>query len=380
MMAGAALTEVFGDAPEPPPELGAFTADAFAGQPLPARLWNVPGMIPHGTVTTLDGDGGTGKSTLALQLAVATVLGREWLGRQVMQGRVMYASAEDDSHELHRRLNELCVHFDAGLEELSDLKILPFADKVAELVVTDERSRKLVTTPVWEAVKAEALAWQPVLMILDSRADFYGGDEINRNQVRAFVSMNRRLAQEVGFGLLMLSHPSLTGMANGSGSSGSTAWNNSVRSRLYFRKPKADDGEALDPDLRVLSMPKANYGPEMPEVRLRRGAGVFRLAEGEATGPIDKAAAQRKVDAIFLEMLSAYDAQGRHVSDRPGANYAPTVFARDPAAKGASRRGLEGAMNRLFATGRISVEMIGRPSKQVRKLSAVAPVREAVAA
>lgn len=379
-MSGVLVAERFPDAHEPLPELGAFTADAFAGKPLPPRLWNVPGMIPHGTVTTMDGDGGTGKSTLALQLAVATVLGREWLGRQVMQGRVLYASAEDDERELHRRLNDLCVHFGAGLEELSSLRILPFADKVAELVITDERTRKLVTTPVWEAVQAEALAWGPVLMILDSRADFFGADEINRNQVRAFVSMNRRLAQQVGCGLLMLSHPSLAGMANGSGSSGSTAWNNSVRSRLYFRKPKADDGDPLDPDLRVLSMPKANYGPEMPEIRLKRGAGAFRLAEGESTTPIDKAAAQRKTDALFLQMLAAYEAQLRHVSDKPGANYAPTVFARDAAAKGTNRRALEGAMNRLFAAGRISVEMIGRPSKQVRKLFIATPIREAVAA
>ena len=54
-----------------------FTADALAGQQVPPRDWQVPGLIPGNTVTTIDGDGGTGKSTLGLQLGVATVLGKD---------------------------------------------------------------------------------------------------------------------------------------------------------------------------------------------------------------------------------------------------------------------------------------------------------------
>ncbi len=49
----------------------AFTADELAGSAPPPRPWHVRNMIPARVVTLMQGDGGTGKSTLALQLAAA---------------------------------------------------------------------------------------------------------------------------------------------------------------------------------------------------------------------------------------------------------------------------------------------------------------------
>jgi len=60
-----------------------FCAADLDGKPIPPRLWHVPDFVPAGTVTTLNGDGGTGKSLAALQRAVATALGRPWLGQDV---------------------------------------------------------------------------------------------------------------------------------------------------------------------------------------------------------------------------------------------------------------------------------------------------------
>ena len=68
----------------------------------------MPGLVPGGTVTMLGGDGGTGKSTLALGLAGATVAGVPWVGRAIEDcGPAAYLSAEDDKDELHRRFPEI---------------------------------------------------------------------------------------------------------------------------------------------------------------------------------------------------------------------------------------------------------------------------------
>jgi hypothetical protein len=45
-------------------------------EPIPERRWIVPGIIPEGNVTMLNGDGGLGKSQLALQLLAACTIGR----------------------------------------------------------------------------------------------------------------------------------------------------------------------------------------------------------------------------------------------------------------------------------------------------------------
>jgi RecA-family ATPase len=80
-------------------------ATRFDGLPVPPRRWLVRDWVPMGTVTLLSGDGGVGKSLLALQLATATAAGRAWLGRRLDEhGPALFLTAEDDEAELHRRL------------------------------------------------------------------------------------------------------------------------------------------------------------------------------------------------------------------------------------------------------------------------------------
>jgi hypothetical protein len=60
-------------------------------------------------VTLLHGDGGVAKSLLALALAVAVAgNSREWLGRRVQNGRVLYLDFELDAEEQARRVHQLC--------------------------------------------------------------------------------------------------------------------------------------------------------------------------------------------------------------------------------------------------------------------------------
>jgi hypothetical protein len=76
-------------------------------------------------------------------------------------------------------------------------------------------------------------------------------------------------------------------MASGSGSSGSTAWNNTVRSRLYLTHANADEGEDVDPDIRVLTRKKSNYARAGETMTLRWTDGVMMpvTAEISDSGP-----------------------------------------------------------------------------------------------
>jgi RecA-family ATPase len=344
-----------------------FTADAFDGKAVPARAWHVPGIIPGRTVTLQSGDGGTGKSTLALQLAVATVAETPWLGQQARGGRVLYLSAEDDTDEVHRRLDAITLHYQIGFERLAGLRVWDLAN-VDALLATGAPGKPLEPTALWSDVQGVARAWRPSLIVLDSSADVFGGGENERAQVRRFVGMLRHLALETDAAVVLLSHPSLTGMASGSGLSGSTAWNNSVRSRLYFTAPRDEDGTTNSPDIRSLSLRKSNYGPSGVEYRLRYCAGAF-VNEDVGTEPaIDKQVAADRIERQFLDLLAAFEAQGRIVSDSTGRNFAPHLFAADPGAKGTTKRGFEQAMSRLFASRQIRIAMVGRASHARRAI------------
>ena len=159
-------------------------------------------------------------------------------------------------------------------------------------------------------------------MVIDTRADVFGGNEIDRNQVRFFVRALRRLCFECDMAILLLSHPSLTGISSGTGQSGSTAWGNSVRIRLYLEHPKAEDGSELDPNLRILTTKKTNYGPADTSIMLRWDAGIFRPDKTGAS-TLDRIARDQAVETRFLELLRDFDKQGRHVNANAGPYYAP---------------------------------------------------------
>jgi len=340
-------------------------ATSLAGRSPPARVWHWPDWIPGRTVTLLTSDGGGGKTTLALQLAAATVTETAWLGQTPRLGPVLYLSAEDDLDELHRRLDEVCVGLGIGLDALDGLHLWPLADQDAVMAV-EGRDGSIVTTERWDELLAMVKEIRPALVILDSLADVFGGNENIRAQVRQFVALLRRIAMMTGGAVLVLAHPSLAGMSTGSGSSGSTAWNNSVRSRIYLTHPDEPDN---DPDARILSLKKANYTRAQGDMRLRREAGGFVLESGGGGGSrLDVAVERRRIDALFLQLVDAYAVQGRHVSDQPSPSYAPALFAKDSLAKGCTKAGFTSAMNRLLHADELRIEITGPASRQRRRL------------
>lgn len=347
----------------------AFTADELGAGDPPARLWHVPSMVPGRAVTLLQGDGGTGKSLLALQLLASTVLGKPWLGHGVRQGNALYLSAEDDRDEIHRRLSAITLEHGVGMDSLTGLKVLDLCGQDAVMAEAD-RSGRLHPTTRWREFAEIARAWEPTIIALDNLADVFAGEENSRPQARQFIGQLQGLAGELGAAVVLIGHPSLSGIASGTGSSGSTAWNNSVRSRLYLTRPAEEDGAPVSPDARVLTVKKANYGPANVEMRIRWAAGAFRAEAGAATvlSQVDRQIAEERVERTFLTLLAAYDAQGRHVSHKTGHAYAPAVFARDPQAQGIGKAGFAAAMNRLFAAQAIEVQEFGPPSRRLHRI------------
>lgn len=344
-----------------PDSLPVIHVSEWQGVPVPEREWLVPDLVPLRQVTLLSGDGGVGKSLLALQLSAATALGYGVLGLEPRPGRVLYVGAEDEAPEFQRRLADILNPMDVGFANLHDrFDLVPLAGRDAALVWLNPETRQLQATPLFAKLVEKVESFRPTLLVLDTSADLFAGNEIDRVQVRTFVGLLRSLAMEHGMAVLLLSHPSVAGMQNGSGLSGSTAWNNSVRSRLYLTTDKDDD------DLRILKTVKANYGRKGDEVRMRWHEGAFILDDGkpsEATGLLN-----RRADEKFREMLSAINRTGQRVAPTKGVNYAPSIMAVRPDAGAVSKKQLEAAMHRLLAANIIKVVWDGPPSKQRQRL------------
>uniref|UniRef100_A4WNS4 RecA-family ATPase-like protein n=1 Tax=Cereibacter sphaeroides (strain ATCC 17025 / ATH 2.4.3) TaxID=349102 RepID=A4WNS4_CERS5 len=347
-------------APSPKRASRFFSAATLEGKPVPPRQWLVDDLVPARNVTLLYGDGGVGKSLVALQLAAAVALGRPWLGRPTVSGHAIFMSAEDDADELHRRLQDITQAEGVTLADLDRLTIRSLAGEDALLAILDPRSGVLHPSDLYRELDAYLEAEQPAVAVLDTLADLFPGNEIIRAQARQFIGMMRALAIRHDCTVVLLAHPSLSGLQSGSGTSGSTAWNNSVRSRLYLERVMRDDRED-NPDARVLTNKKQNYGRTGDEIALTWRDGVF-VADAPEPG-LDRTARRSKAMRKFMELLRKLDQEGRDVNARSGPNYAPSVFADHPDAEGITKVAFREAMNLLFSEGAIRNAQIKRDGK-----------------
>ncbi len=332
------------------------------GKPVPTREWFLDGLVPRRQVTILNGDGGVGKSLLALQIAAASALGCETIGSQPMAGRVIYLGAEDEADEFHRRLAAITYEHQRVLSDLEDFRLIPMAGRDALLAVPDKTGVMQPTENMMRLVD-RLIEFRPGFVVLDTSADLFGGDEIKRNHVRQFIGMLRKLAIDLDMAVLLLSHPSVAGIQTGTGSSGSTAWNNSVRSRLYLT---TSTGDGADPDVRILTTMKSNYGKKGGEIRMRWQEGAFVLDDGKPS-PV-AGLLNKRADETFRKLLSIFNRTGQTVSDVTGTNYAPAKMAKHAEAGGVSKRHFADAMQRLLESAEIKIVMDGPPSRQRKRL------------
>lgn len=269
-----------------PRDDGPFRASDFVGEPA-ERRWVVKDWIVDGAVNSLYGDGGLGKTLLAQQLACCVSMGVPWLGIETIKGSVMAVLCEDDVDELHRRHNEIkaAMGYAVG-NPFSDVWLWPRVGHDNVLVRWD-RDAKATLGDFAQRLMDEIEDKQPSVLILDTLSDFYGGNEIDRVQVNYFVKsvlgglIAARKAQGSPLTVLLLGHPSVSGKSSGSGFSGSTAWNNAVRSRIYLTRP--EEGAS---DERILTRGKANYAKSGDEtaIRLFYADGVLHASDDAEDG------------------------------------------------------------------------------------------------
>jgi len=306
-----------------------FLASELEDRPEYEQGWLVDDMVPDDDAILNQGDGGAGKTTTMLQLAVAVATGSEWFGRStgVVPKRVLFFSCEERSEKIGMRIKPILDGASSPYDgevtwaDLKKLKIVALADRDALIAVKDTAGR-IVGTEMYRYFATKIEEWKPALVIVDSLYDIYGGDENTRAQVRQFVGMLRRFTAKYQCALIVLGHPSLYGMATGSGTSGSTGWRNAFRGMLYTTK-------TLNPKTGVathkIESKKNNYGPSDVSIELVWQDGIFVPVEANETDA-KKTAYAAKV--AFCDLLAQYLKEDRSLTATASArNYAPREFA-----------------------------------------------------
>lgn len=336
------------DKQQPVGGLDVIDVGTWEGVTLPEREWVVPGWILPRAVTLISGAGGTGKSLLIQQWLSAIALGDGFMGtRGVKPVPVLYVNCEDDTEELQRRQAAIAKAFNRRMGSYAGQVHL-----VARLgmdnpigVIGDDG--KFKPNQFFADIRDAALEVGAKVIALDNAMQLYVGNLNDPREVTVFCNALTRLAMDTGAAVVLAGH---VAKATGSEFAGTMAWENAVRMRLFLKREIDEKGEEVeDSDRRILTRGKANSARKGERLSMIWHEGAF-YDESAITGTEGRLVQE---EVAFLRCLDAVTQQRRNVSHTSGKNWAPFIFAGMGEAAGVSKRALEQAMERLFASGEI---------------------------
>lgn len=252
------------------------------------RHFLVPDIIPGGCVTSLYGDGGSGKTLLALWLMVcmASRQTADWLGHKPRGWKSVGLFCEDDADEIVRRIKRICEGADVDFATIAPSIVALPGVGMDTIVAYPNEAGELIATPLMVGLLAKVRDTGAHLLVLDYAAAVFAGNEIDRAQVSTFMRWLNATARDHDVSILLLGHPSVDGMKGGRGTSGSTAWRNQARAFLHLTVEDEQD----DPDgrrLLSLGLTKANYSRAGQTFRLASDGTRFDMLDsaGPRSGP-----------------------------------------------------------------------------------------------
>lgn len=329
----------------------------------PARRWAIKGWIGFGHVTLLVGQGGIGKTLLAQQIASSLALGLPFVDDVPGPLRVLMWACEDDHDELWRRQVDIARYQDADLSGYADsLVIVPRHG--AENTLVSSVYGVPMFTPLIEELREQANDTRADVVILDNIAQLYGAGENDRHAVTMFQNgLSGALGQRA---VLLLGHPA---RAAGSEFSGSSAWENAARTRLYLgdrlpdQQGKAEPGDEPAPDVRYLARRKANYSTrDWRRFNFRDGVLVPDAVEADsAAGGMVGYLRQQQAERVVLEGLKRLQGMGVEAMEASNSpSFLPRLLVEYKLNEGRPRSELAEAMRRLRTDGKIERAVVGK--------------------
>jgi hypothetical protein len=269
----------------------------------------IPGVLERGLVNCIDGPGGSHKSRLALQMLLTVAAGGMWFGQhQLEKCSTVFLSSEDDANEIHRRIDMIA----------KELKL-----PVADALVWDLTGVNAALCTVTEGGDLAELPFLGVLVkrlkaihghkfvVLDSAFDYIRylrNAKIDEGAVNAvYKGLLTRICTHCDCTILVIRHPSRTGISEGTMEGWSVANTNSVRSRLSLAPHKKTR------DAYVLTVEKRNHGPAGKDWTLYYTNGSLLPRDA-----MDTAQQQAVANAAIVQVAIDEAVAGRPINHKAG--------------------------------------------------------------
>lgn len=203
--------------------------------------WIWDGFLAPGTLSMIHGEGGLGKSWLALKIAEQMLQprGGELFTQSIHPGGVIILDGENAENQIHTRIHYTTISADADLAYyMVDEPILGLEE------ITEQYLDHLVTTH------------NPRLVIIDSQRALWAGDEKEQAEAGRMLRSLARFVERHPCAYLVIHHDN-----RGGDYAGSSDINAAISGCRLHIKRHADKDQ---PHARILTQPKNRIAPEMP--------------------------------------------------------------------------------------------------------------------
>ncbi|MBX5462976.1 MAG: AAA family ATPase [Steroidobacteraceae bacterium] len=342
---------------------------SLIGQTPPERDWAVSHWLGMGYVTLLAGQGGLGKTLIAQTFGTCLALGRGYIDYAPRPRRVLMLAGEDDADELWRRQLAICEWLGVGLDDIAENFICESYSN-RDMTLADIAYGKLIATPFLTELREQIADYRAEYVFLDSAARVFGGNENDRHHVTQFITWLTGAAGSAG--VCLLAHPS---KAAGSEFSGSTAWEGSVRSRLYLGTELPDvrrdkDDPPPDENERYLARRKVNYTTRDWRKLIFQN-GVLVPAMDEQRRLVSKPSGEFAQE-IVLRAVRSLAQLGQHGNTSTASPYyLPRLAKKNGVLEGLSENEFAAHMRALVKSGRLTLQTVGKYSNRTDKLGLV---------
>ena len=227
----------------------------------PQTPWLVDGLITRGGIATLGAEPKSGKTWLAVEIAVAVASGQPVCGKySARKGRVAYFFAEDLAVQVRNRIRALAAGHGIAVDKLGDLFVCP---RGKFLDVTKDEDLAWVVASCRELGKID-------LLVLDPLRDIHSAAEDKSDEMSPVMRRLRLVAELLGCTVAVAHHKSKSTSDNdkrrgGQQMRGSGAVHGSTDSGIYFGLSGGDGVRVFEIGVEV-------------EIKGARSAGIVVLA------------------------------------------------------------------------------------------------------
>lgn len=326
----------------------------------PPRRWAVEHWIGMGHAHLLPGVGGVGKTLLAQTTGSALALGRDYLAPIHEPLVALLWACEDDHDELWRRQVQIAAHFGVPLSDFAGKMIVIPRVGLDNALLVSEYGRPM-WTPAMTEIEEMVADYKVQVLFIDNVGQACAVSENDRASVTQFVNRMAGIGQpaKLDTASVLLAHPS---RAAGAEFSGSSAWENTVRLRLYLgaslpdTKPEAD--EPSD-DARYLCKRKANYtAKDYRRLTLQNGVLVPDPIEAEQL--VNPHHRKRQAERVAMGALRKLIGMGKSPTDgATSPEYLPKLVMEFKLNDGLTRKDITAAMRELMVAGTIKRTIVG---------------------